>query len=190
MHSTVLIAPDHATDQNRCMPFEDSVKKAFGLQGDAWLRHANPWSVYTRMPIPALLVAAFWTRQWIGWWCLGVVGAVFAWAFVNPRAFPPPKSLDHWASRSVLGERYWGERKERPIPENHRKAPWVLTGLNVAGVPFVVWGLAVFEPWLTLFGLAVHMAGKFWFLDRMALLYDAMQDQPDVTAPENPRSAD
>ena len=38
------------------VPFEDSVKKAFGLEGEVWLRHANPWSVYTRMPIPALLV--------------------------------------------------------------------------------------------------------------------------------------
>jgi hypothetical protein len=91
------------------MAFEDSVKRAFGLEGDAWLRHANPWSVYTRIPIPALLVAAVWTRQWLGGWCLVPVAVVVLWTFVNPRAFPPPKSLDHWASRSVLGERFWGE---------------------------------------------------------------------------------
>ena len=46
--------------------------------------------------------------------------------------------------------------------------------LNVAGVPFVVWGLVVFDLWLTLFGLALHMGGKNWFIDRMALLYDEM----------------
>jgi hypothetical protein len=34
----------------------------------------------------------------------------------------------------------------------------------------------VLDPWLVLFGLAVHMAGKNWFMDRMALLYD------DITA--------
>lgn len=26
--------------------------------------------------------------------------------------------------------------------------------------------------WMVLFGLAVHMAGKVWFLDRMAMSYD------------------
>jgi hypothetical protein len=61
----------------------------------------------------------------------------------------------------------------------------VLTGINVAGVPFVVWGVVVYDVWLTLFGLALHMGGKNWFLDRMALLYDAM-----VSAPGTPRSAD
>ncbi len=44
----------------------DAVAKAFGLTGDAWQRHANPWSAYTRIPIPALLVAAVWSRQWTG----------------------------------------------------------------------------------------------------------------------------
>jgi hypothetical protein len=41
------------------MSLEDGLAKAFGLRSeDAWRRHANPWSVYTRIPIPALLVAA------------------------------------------------------------------------------------------------------------------------------------
>ena len=164
------------------MAMDEAVAKAFGLTGDAWQRHANPWSAYTRIPIPALLVAAVWSRQWIGWWCLAAVAVVVAWTFVNPQVFPPPRSLDHWASRAVLGEKYWGTRKERPIPVNHRVAPWVLTGLNVAGVPFVVWGLVVFDPWLTLFGLALHMAGKIWFIDRMALLYDDMT----LSAPGSP----
>jgi len=141
------------------MAVDDAVAKAFGLQGDAWQRHANPWSVYTRIPIPALLVVA----------------VVLLWTFVNPRAFPPPRSMDHWASRSVFGEKYWAARKERPIPAGHRLAPWVLTGLNVAGVPFVVWGLVVLNPWMTAFGLALHMSGKLWSLDRMALLYDDMK---------------
>ena len=61
-------------------------------------------------------------------------------------------------------------------------APWVLTGLSVVGVPFVVWGVVVYDPWLTMFGLAVHMAGKNWFIDRMALLYDDMT----LSAPGSP----
>jgi uncharacterized protein DUF6653 len=35
-----------------------------------------------------------------------------------------------------------------------------------------------------LFGLAVHMAGKNWFLDRMAILYDDVTAQPvDAASP-------
>jgi hypothetical protein len=185
IHPTVPTVSPPGTDHNRTVNVERAVVKAFGLEGDAWLRHANPWSVYTRMPIPALLVAAVWSRQWLGWWCLVPVAAAVLWMFVNPRAFPPPASLDHWASRAVLGERYWGTRKERPIPVNHRVAPWVLTVINAAGVPFVVWGVVAVDVWLTLFGLAVHVAGKTWFIDRMALLYDAMEEQA-VSHPGSP----
>ncbi len=49
---------------------EKSMAKVFGLEGDAWRRHAHPWSVYTRIPVPAALVAAVWTYAWIGWWSL------------------------------------------------------------------------------------------------------------------------
>ena len=41
-------------------------------------------------------------------------------------------------------------------------------------VPFLVRGLIIRRGWMVLFGLAVHMAGKNWFLDRMALLHDDM----------------
>jgi hypothetical protein len=120
---------------------------------------------------------------WLGWWCLVPLAAVVVWTIVNPRVFPPPRSLDHWASRAVLGEKCWEARRERPIPKHHLVAPWLLTGLNAAGVPFVVRGLVVLDPWLTAFGLTVHMAGKNWFIDRMALLYDEMQLSPPESPP-------
>ena len=67
------------------------------------------------------------------------------------------------------------------MPERHRVAPNVLIAINTLGLPFVAWGLVVLDVWIVLFGLAVHMAGKNWFLDRMALLYD------DVDAGSSPR---
>ncbi|HET6531327.1 MAG TPA: DUF6653 family protein [Actinoplanes sp.] len=152
------------------------VARAFGLTStEAWMRHANPWSVYTRIPIPAMLCAAIWTYDWIGWWSLALVAVVVVWAVINPRVFPPPRTLDAWASKSVLGETYWSNRKNVPIPDRHRVAPIVLTGFNTAGLVFIVWGLIVLNLWIVLFGLAVHMAGKNWFLDRMAILYDDMK---------------
>ena len=155
---------------------EDRMAKAFGLEGDAWERHAHPWSVYTRIPIPALLAAAIWTRTWIGRRSLVPVAAVCVWTAINPRVFPRPRTFDRWASKAVLGERVWANRDKVPVPERHRVAPHLLTGLNALGVPFIARGLVVLDPWLVLFGLAVYMAGKNWFMDRMALLYD------DVTA--------
>ena len=90
----------------------------------------------------------------------------------DQRVFPAPRSLDHWASRAVLGETHWAARKQKPIPARHRVAPLVLSVISAAGLPFLVWGLIVLDPWITAFGLVVQMAGKLWFLDRMTLLYD------------------
>jgi len=167
--------------------------KAFGLDGDGWRRHANPWSVYTRIPIPALLAAAISTRTRIGRWSLVPVGLVCAWTAVNPRAFPPPHSVDHWASRAVLGETYWNNRKEVPVPARHRVAPNVLGAVSALGVPFIAGGLVVRDTWLVLFGLALQMTGKNWFLDRMALLYDDVAPAgsasvtPSPSGPGTPR---
>ena len=48
----------------------------------------------------------------------------------------------------------------------------MLGAVSALGVPFIVRGLVVRNGWMTLLGLAVQMAGKIWFLDRMAILYD------------------
>jgi hypothetical protein len=168
------------------MSLEARLANVFGLKGqDAWRRHANPWSVYTRIPIPALLVAAIWSRTWIGWWSLLPIAVCLIWTVVNPRTFSPPRTLDSWASRSVMGETLWAERKSTPLPSRHRTAPVVLGALSAAGLPFLIWGLVVLDPWLTLFGLAIQMLGKLWFLDRMALLYD---DVSSRAAPIPPRT--
>ena len=165
------------------MALDTRIARAFGLEGDAWQRHANPWSVYTRIPIPPLLVAAIWSRSRLGWRSLVPVGAVCAWTVVNPRAFPPPRSLDHWASRSVLGETCWARRKEVPVPRRHRVAPTVLGALSALGVPLVVRGLVVRDGWMVVSGLVVQMTGKLWFLDRMALLYDDVTTAGSAAAP-------
>ena len=153
---------------------EQRMARTFGLEGAAWHRHANPWSVYTRIPGLAAVVAAIWTSAWIGWWSLILVGVVCLWLAVNPRVFAPPPSMDHWASKAVLGETYWANRKQVPVPARHRVAPNVLTAINALGLPFIVWGLIAHELWIVMFGLVVQTAGKLWFLDRMALLYDDM----------------
>ena len=170
------------------MSLESRLANAFGLKGEnAWRRHANPWSVYTRIPIPALLVAAIWSRVWLGWWAFLPVVVCLSWAVVNPRVFPPPRTFDSWASRSVMGETRWANRKSAPVPPHHRTAPLLLGALSAAGLPFLVWGLVVLDPWITLFGLSVQMMGKLWFLDRMALLFDEVSSGAGSVPPQTGR---
>ena len=174
---------------------QQAMIKAFGLGDDGWQRHANPWSVYTRIPIPAALALAVWSRTWIGRWSLLPIGAVAVWTGVNPRAFPPPRSADRWATQAVLGEQRWTESRKQGTPTGRRVAPVVLTGINTVGMAVLARGLAVRDPWMTVAGLAVHMAGKNWFLDRMVWHYeDAVREQSSEppTAPvptEPPRDA-
>ena len=46
------------------------IARAFGMNDEAWRRHANPWSVYTRFAAIPAMILAVWSRVWIGWWAL------------------------------------------------------------------------------------------------------------------------
>ncbi len=153
------------------MTDNDIFQRSMAMSDAAWARHANPWSVYTRIPILGLLALAIWSRVWIGWWCLLPVLAVVTWTFVNPRAFPPPASLDNWASRGVMGERLWLARKSRPIPKQH--ADWAFGLTMASGLSLIpmAWGLYALEPWAAALGALLASAFKIWFVDRMGWLY-------------------
>ena len=74
------------------MGFEGSLAKAFQMSDQVWQRHTNPWSGWTRYTALPLLVAALWSRLWLGWWALlPTLGAVL-WTWLNPRIFPRPLS--------------------------------------------------------------------------------------------------
>lgn len=72
------------------MTIKRRVAGAFNLTDKNWMRHANPVSVWTRYSVLPVMVAAFWSRVWIGWWCLvpGVLSIL--WMFLNPVLFGPP----------------------------------------------------------------------------------------------------
>src|SRR3954471_21984127 len=63
------------------------IAKLFGLEGENWMRHANPASVWTRFTVLSILSLAIWSRDWIGAWSLLGVGLAIAWMFVNPLLF-------------------------------------------------------------------------------------------------------
>ncbi len=152
----------------------DRLAAAHGMDTDVWERHANPWSGWTRFPILPLLTLAIYARIWIGWWCLLPVAVLIAWTWINPRAFPPPSSTRSWMSRAVMGERVWLNHAQKPIPQHHIGAVRVLNSVGLLGLPLLVWGLWVLNPWATAFGVVVLIGMKMWFLDRMVWIFDDM----------------
>lgn len=76
-----------------------------------WRRHANPWSVWTRATVLPLIILAVWSRVWIGRWSLVLVALSVLWMWLHPRVFGEPKTSRHWASRGVMGERVWLNRR-------------------------------------------------------------------------------
>lgn len=162
-----------------------------GMSDAVWERHANPWSFYTRVPILPLIALSIYAREWIGWWCLVPLVVLIVWVFVNPRAFPPPQRFDTYAARGVMGERVWLARAQHPIPARHARAAMVLTVLSGVGVPPLVYGHVVLDPWAVIAGLLLTVGAKMWFIDRMVWLYDEVGDgrfQPQRTQ-STPESA-
>jgi len=156
------------------MTLERKLASAMSMDDATWLRHANPWSVWTRASVLPLVILAVWSRNWLGAWSWAAIVASLAWMWANPRVFRRPKTLDNWASRGVLGERVWLNRDIVPVPERHRIVPHVLNGVTAVGAAFVLWGLIRLAVWPTLLGSVLIYCGKLWFLDRMVWLYEDM----------------
>ncbi|MEL6375545.1 MAG: DUF6653 family protein, partial [Pseudomonadota bacterium] len=92
------------------------ITAAHGMDDAVWARHANPWSIWTRLPIMPLGVVALMLREELGMLLWPILAALVVWTIVNPRAFPPPLTFERWDSRAVLGEKLWVERDRTPIP--------------------------------------------------------------------------
>ena len=165
------------TSQRAQVTSENKVAKLFGLTGENWMRHANPWSVWTRFAVPPLLAISIWSRDWIGWWSLVPVALSLVFMVVNPLLFPPPRSTRNWASKGVLGERIWSERSQVAIPAQFAdsRIPAVTYGIQTVGLVVLAWGLIQLDVIYTVAGLVILQTAKAWFIDRMVLLFDDMK---------------
>lgn len=152
-------------------------ERVMGMNDAVWARHANPWSCFTRFSVLPLLALAIWSRVWIGPWAWALVGAALFWNWLNPRLFSAPHSLDSWASRGVLGERIWLNRRDEIRP-HHRHWARILTAMSVPGVVILVIGLWQLRADWTVFGILLSVLPKVWFVDRMVWAYqDWLTDQ-------------
>ena len=154
--------------------------RLMAMDDRAWARHANPWSVWTRVPILPVATALLYAREALGLLVLPPLALLALWAWLNPRVFPAPERLDSWASRGVLGERLFVERRAGAqrgarIPQHHRRVATLLTWIAGLGLLPLAYGLIVFDPWATLFGLTLSLGAKLWFVDRCVWLYEDMR---------------
>jgi len=131
-----------ATSGTTCATGESRVAKLFGLKGETWMRHANPWSVWTRFAVLPLLAASIWSRDWVGWWSLVPLVLSLVFMMVNPLLFPKPRSTRNWTSKAVFGERVWADRDTVELPEQFRtsKVPAVAQAFQVVGIAVMVYG--------------------------------------------------
>lgn len=158
------------------MSIEKKIASIFRMTDDVWERHANPWSVWTRYPALPILALSIWSRIWIGWMSLVPIISLIAWIWINPRVFKKPRTTKNWASKAVLGERVWLNRKNIPIPEHHRPVLVFLNTISGIGTLMCIVGLIKLLVWMTILGIVLVVLGKSWFLDRMVWLYDEMQN--------------
>lgn len=153
-----------------------SAEKLMRMDDATWVRHANPWSVWTRLlTVVPLVSLAVWSRDMFGWYALIPIAISLIWVWLNPRVFPPPNSTDHWAARGILGERIFLERRRDDIAEHHVRA---VNTLTLIGVMFsVVWmyGLITLDAWATITGTIGIVMSKAWFVDRMAWVFADMK---------------
>ena len=159
------------------MSFSEKLARIFKLDNTNWMRHSNPWSAWTRIPIIILLAIAIWSRVWFGWYSVIPVSLIVVWTFINPRAFKAPKSTKNWTSRSVFGERVWINRKNHPIASHHLTMITILNTVSFFGLPFYGYGLYTLEFWPTCFGITLVLSGKMWFLDRMVWIYNEEKEK-------------
>jgi hypothetical protein len=161
------------------MTLENKIAKVFNLSDDNWMKHANPWSVWTRYSALPLIIVAFWSRVWMGWWSLLPISLSLAWMFFNPVLFSKPRSTKNWASKSVLGERVWKNRNHVPIPQHHKTIPNILNVISFLGMLLSIWSIIAIYIWPAVMGVVLAYIGKSWYLDRMVWLYEDMKYLPE-----------
>lgn len=160
------------------MTVERKIAKAFLLTDENWMKHANPWSVWTRYSVLPLLVLAFWSCVWISWWCLipGIISLL--WMFFNPIFFNKPRSTKNWASKSVLGERVYLNRDNVDIPDIHKTPLYgILNAISSVGMVIAIWSIIYYSVWGAVLGVSLAYLGKSWYLDRMVWLYETMKSE-------------
>lgn len=157
--------------------------RLMSMNDKTWQRHANPWSVWTRVVtgIPVVFFAV-WSINALGVWGLPVLVISCAWLWLNPRLFPVPKNTNNWASKVTFGERVWLNRSKIEVPKHHLRCIGPLLIATGFGFLIGIVGAYYHQLFPAVLGGVVSWFGKMWFCDRMVWLYEDMKgSSPEYT---------
>ncbi|MEZ9233009.1 DUF6653 family protein [Vibrio amylolyticus] len=151
-------------------------EKMMSLSEADWAKHANPLSVYTRIPCLSFISLSIWSREYMGLYALIPLVISLFWTWYNPRAFSAPVTTDNWASKAVFGERVLLQKDALEIPKHHLTMVNSLMAMIAVGMPILFYGLYMNDLWIIAFGNFAVIVPKLWFLDRMVWIYDDMKE--------------
>jgi hypothetical protein len=144
---------------------------AFRMSDEAWKRHANPWSVWTRFAAIPLMILAIWSRVWLGWWCLAPIMAVIVWLWLNPHVFAAVEMPTSWVAKGIYGEKIWLKERGR-VPADLRAVLRLLIVVAALGFAFLAFGLIRLMVWPTIFGASLVVLSQLWRIDRFGLHFE------------------
>ncbi|YCK37713.1 DUF6653 family protein [Actinomadura sp. ATCC 39365] len=153
------------------MKLTQAAAATFGLDDEAWKRHANPWSVWTRMAGLAPILLPIYFREALGWWALAPIAAGVIWMWLNPHAFRPVHEPRSWASKGIYGEKLYAA-DHSPAAAAHRQMIRRLLAMAAVGLGVMAYGLVRVEPWPSVFGLTLIIVSQLWQIDRFVAIYE------------------
>jgi hypothetical protein len=153
------------------MNFARLFRRCSFMTDDAWRRHANPWSVYTRFAAIPVFILAIWSRDWVGAWSLVPTAATIMWLIVNPFVFPRVDEPRHWVSKGIFGERVWLCEYHK-VPRAFRGPLRWAMALGIFGTVLLIWGLMRLDLWPTLVGAALLTLAQLWRISLFARVYE------------------
>ena len=145
-------------------------EKMMNMNDQVWHRHANPWSVWTRIATTPFLFIAIWSYVWLGYLSLLPIFIVTIWLWLNPRLFSPPDDYDNWASKGVLGEKIFLQGHPISAPQKFRV--YLSIVLSVVSYGVSAMGFYMKDFWLAFLAFHAGALFKLWFFDHMVKLYD------------------
>lgn len=157
-----------------------SAEKTMGMTPDAWARHGNPKSVFSRIVGGTAVFFALWTPFWIGWWSVAPIMLAGFWVWLNPRLFRPPEHAEAWATRGVLGERAFLNRKEVAVPREFERVAWIATAIAIVFLVSAAHAFWQRDFWYAFVAWHAATLAKLWYCDRMVWLWDIMKERSDA----------
>lgn len=135
-----------------------------GVEEWFWVRHSNPKSVWTRIPIAPASAYAIYRRKW------RLLVLALLWGVVNPIFFSPPEDDEAWMTRAVLAQQWWVREEGNGVlgvsKPNILSTAGVLTGIYTL---YAAWHQ---RPLKTALGTLLTVVLNFWWLRHLVDRYD------------------